>query len=202
MLDTPLGSISFYFHPCVYEPAEDTLLAIEVVIELLSNTSTTPRRVLDLGSGSGVIGAAISRGFGSFVVAVDINHYASLASENTLDGRGISLLCDWATCFKQASFDLVILNPPYLPVRDVLKDCPLLPKAWGASPKELERACRHGARVSSGGLIIVYSSLSGWAPFECLRNNGFKVIVRKSKSFFMETIWGVGAWRFHDYGKA
>ncbi|MCE4619747.1 MAG: methyltransferase [Desulfurococcales archaeon] len=198
VLETPAGPVRVYIDPCVYEPAEDSMLAIEAALDLARSIGVKPRLLLDAGSGSGVIGAALAGFFDSITVAVDINPRAVLASSRTLGSRGVALRCYWASCL-WGDFDLGVLNPPYLPVRDVDRECPYLPLAWGAEPVELERACRSVSRVSRG-VVVVYSSLSGWSPIPCLERLGFEVIVSREESFFMERLRAVGAWRFSGDG--
>jgi release factor glutamine methyltransferase len=193
LLETPVGRVRVFLHPCVYEPAEDSMLAIRVAVELVERSGSKPQLLLDAGSGSGVIGASLARVYGSFVVAVDINPYAVAASAKTLNGMGVAIRCDWAKCLRSV-FDLAILNPPYLPVKDDYEKCPYLPLSWGSLPGELERACRSVARVARR-IVLVYSSLSGWDPGKCLEDMGFNIIVSREEAFFMERIIAVGAVR-------
>ncbi len=198
LFETPLGIVRVYTSNCAYEPAEDSFLAIRIASKLIKKINLKPRIILDIGSGTGILGISISQEYGSYVIGVDINPYAVKATRETLGSRGVAIQCNWASCFK-GPFDLSIMNPPYLPVHDELRDCPELSLSWGASPDILEGACESIARVSRS-LVIVYSSLSGWTPFECLGRFGFKAIVSGGMRFFMEKIYAVGAWRHQGSG--
>ena len=193
MYETPIGLVKVYLDNCVYEPSDDTMLALKTAFQLVRRLKFKPVIILDAGSGSGLIGAALSLNYDSFVVAVDINPHAVRSTMKTLDGRGVSIQCRWASCLT-GSFDLSILNPPYLPVNDRLEDCPYLPQAWSSNPQLLEEACNSVARISKA-IVIVYSSLSGWEPYWCLERHGFRIIVSRVENFFMEKLWAIGAWR-------
>ncbi|MFB6228046.1 MAG: HemK2/MTQ2 family protein methyltransferase [Halobacteriales archaeon] len=92
----------------VYEPAEDSRLLAETVTEHIK----APDRLLDVGTGTGYIGARVRETTNAPVVGVDLNpHACRRARENGLDAvRG-----DLMDPFRSDSFDVVVFNPPYLP---------------------------------------------------------------------------------------
>lgn len=92
----------------VYEPAEDSRLLAETVAEHLD----TPGRLLDVGTGTGYVGARIRDEMNGRIVGVDLNpHACRRARENGVDAvRG-----DLTEPFRADSFDVVVFNPPYLP---------------------------------------------------------------------------------------
>ena len=98
--------------PTAYEPREDSFLLLEAVAEL----SLEGMRVLDMGTGSGIL-AAYCAVRGAQVTASDIDSDAIQAVRTVSQRLGIEMrlvLCD---LFAQTSgrFDLVAFNPPYLP---------------------------------------------------------------------------------------
>lgn len=180
-------------HPCVYPPSEDTLLAIRL-LESLRGRWGRLGLAADLGSGTGALGLAASLIYGSWVVATDINPWAVEATRETLGGRGVALRCHWASCLGPG-FDLAIANPPYLPVEDRLGECGgWLERAWSGGPGAVEEACLEASRVADR-VVIVYSSLTGWDPGECLARRGMRLVAKLSEHYFMEEIVAVAGER-------
>jgi len=95
-----------------YEPREDSFLMLEALTEL----SLRGLRVLDMGTGSGILAAYCARR-GADVTASDIDTEAIRALQLTSDRMGISIklvACDLFTKIHER-FDVVVFNPPYLP---------------------------------------------------------------------------------------
>jgi release factor glutamine methyltransferase len=109
--------------PDVLTPRPDTETILDQVLaDVPENRRFT---VLDLGVGSGAILLAIlaerpfARGLG-----VDVSEEAlAVARENAanlgLEARCALLRGDWARLLDDASFDLVVSNPPYIPSADI-----------------------------------------------------------------------------------
>ncbi len=149
-----------------YRPAEDTHLAIKSIESVLVR-SKTKMAVLDMGTGSGILGirAAISS-MVAHVTFADINPQAiSLARYNVGLNRGkINAACSFAQSdlFSniRGKFDLIIFNAPYLIHEE--KDIDMLSKAWDGGPSGvevsisfLERAKQH---LNTGGRVILVAS--------------------------------------------
>ena len=196
--DTVVGELEIYTHPCVYEPAEDSLLAIKAVKQL-ADEGYQPGIILELGIGTGIISVAASRLFPqAFLIGVDVNEYAFKTARRNLEGSNSTVIaCNWSSCIR-GPVDLSIVNPPYLPVSDELGECSLLSKAWSGSPGLLEDICSELASISNA-IVLVYSSLSGWSPRECLARRGFRVIHLLEESYFMEKLYAVVAVRGKDW---
>jgi release factor glutamine methyltransferase len=95
----------------------------EHLVELLKTrlTATPPRRLLDLGTGSGAIALALARAWPEAeVTALDTREEAlALAGENAaalgLGSRVRLLRSDWfAALTGEERFELIVANPPYL----------------------------------------------------------------------------------------
>jgi len=78
------GPVRFAWDPCVYEPSDDTWIAVEA-LERLGALGYRFESVLDLGSGTGVLAAVARTLFNpSLVAAVDLSPYAAKATRLTL----------------------------------------------------------------------------------------------------------------------
>jgi release factor glutamine methyltransferase len=98
--------------PTTYEPREDSFL----MLEALAESSLHGLRILDMGTGSGILAAYCARR-GADVTASDIDIDAIKTLELTTDRMGISIklvTCDLFSKIHER-FDIVVFNPPYLP---------------------------------------------------------------------------------------
>jgi SAM-dependent methyltransferase len=96
----------------VYPPQEDSLL--------LANSIIPRGRVLEIGTGSGIVAITLAKK-GHDVVATDLNPRALLAARenaaaNGVGGRVAVVRADLLSGIK-GPFDTVVFNPPYLPSR-------------------------------------------------------------------------------------
>ena len=118
--NTEFYGLSFHTSPDALIPRPETETLIEAVFKHL-NTCTNPR-ILDIGTGSGIIAITLSKSLPeSRVIATDISRKAlRLASQNArLNGVAdhISFLqTDLLTPFATPeSFHAILSNPPYIP---------------------------------------------------------------------------------------
>ena len=104
----------YYVEPGVLIPRPETELLVEAVLPLITPAS----RVLDIGTGSGCIAVTIARETSARVLASDISIDAMrIARRNgVVDG----VICDLGGAFGAGSFDVVVSNPPYVPLNDLL----------------------------------------------------------------------------------
>lgn len=109
--------------PDVLSPRPDTETILDVA--MLAFEPAQAFNVIDLGTGSGaILLAVLSERPGAHGVGTDISSEAlAVARENAanlgLDGRAAFLRTEWAAGFGDASFDLVVSNPPYIPSGDI-----------------------------------------------------------------------------------
>lgn len=114
--------------PGVLIPRPETELLVELAIAHIQLKKIASPRILDLGTGSGAIALAIAKNIPSAtVIAVDLSHQAlAIAQENAN-----FLELNQQTTFYQGSwfdalpidtthlqFDIIISNPPYIPMGD------------------------------------------------------------------------------------
>jgi release factor glutamine methyltransferase len=104
----------------VLDPRPET----ETLVELALECSPTPGRLLDLGTGSGVlIVTLLAEIAGSTGIAVDIDRAAlqvaaANAARHGVEQRVTFRLSDWASAV-DGQFDLIVANPPYVPAKAV-----------------------------------------------------------------------------------
>jgi len=106
------NGINLNVPPEVYPPQEDSLL--------LANSIIPRGRVLEIGTGSGIVAITLAKK-GHDVVATDLNPRALLATRqnaaaNGVGGRVTVVRADLLSGIK-GPFDTVVFNPPYLPSR-------------------------------------------------------------------------------------
>lgn len=100
-------------------PRPDTETLVEEVLTLLPDR-TAPLRLLDLGTGSGAILAALLTEYpAAFGVGLDRSAGAAATARDNLARLGLAarsrvLVGDWAEAVR-GPFDLVVSNPPYIP---------------------------------------------------------------------------------------
>lgn len=120
-----LGEAGFREHlfrvtPDVLIPRPETELLVE---EALRFVDDAPRKVLDLGTGSGCIGVSIALGRPTAaVLGTDASAEAlAVAQENALllGAQNIAFAqSDWFASIDGVRFDLIVSNPPYIAAED------------------------------------------------------------------------------------
>lgn len=109
----------------MYEPAEDSFLLKEAIIEFCKNKkeinskSSKLNFALDMGTGSGILAQELANHFEK-VIAVDINEETikQIKEENKLNKKIILIQSDLFENVPKQKFDLITFNPPYLPNED------------------------------------------------------------------------------------
>jgi len=120
---------------------ETTQLCLCALDELAAQRSLG--RVLDLGTGSGLLGVAAVRLGAPYVVGSDIDEAALASARRHAEINQVSLqlvLADGCAAFRDRSFDLIVANltlPLLLAQRD-----------------EMRRVCRSGGRIVLSGLLL------------------------------------------------
>ncbi len=180
----------FRVEPNVYEPAEDTFLLAENL------DAHQGEKVLELGTGCGLL-AILAAKAGARVVATDINPAALECARANAAVHGVvdSINFRLSDLFEPVAgerFDLVIFNPPYLPVRpEEALDGPL-DRAWEAGPDGRMVIDRflHGLPdhlTPNGRVLFVQSSLADISKtLQALEVGGFQINALREKLPFEE----------------
>ncbi len=173
-----------------YEPSDDTYMIMDAIKSL-----SRARIALDIGCGSGVLSIVIARK-GIVALCVDISPCAvesalSTARNNRIESLVDIVQCDSATCLRSDSVDLVVSNPPYLPVREHHLDEGI---SWSGGVDGIEiplRFLTEGMRVCKSNCTIVFV-VSSLQKFEALFNELARVcrdvLIEWRARFFFERL--------------
>jgi release factor glutamine methyltransferase len=157
--------LCFEVYEEVYEPAEDTFLAADVLKEIITEGET----VLDVGTGCGIL-AVIASKKAKKAVATDVNpHAVDCAKQNAEANRASSKVqVRLGDLFKPISetekFSLIVFNAPYLPsTQDEHRFWKS--RAWAGGPtgrKIIDRFIRNAPHYLdiNGRILLVQSTLS------------------------------------------
>ena len=99
-------------------PRPDTELLVEIILDRFD---PSPRKVIDLGTGSGALAVTIKQERRNWqVLATDISAATlNMAKQNTPINSPIDFLQgNWLDCIDQACIDLIVANPPYIASTD------------------------------------------------------------------------------------
>ncbi len=106
---------TFCINKNVLIPRPETEILVEKAIELLAK----PKKVLDIGTGSGIIAILLAKRTGAVVTAVEKNEKAIyiLKKNIALHGVGDKVIpvCDDLFPPEPEGFDMIVSNPPYVP---------------------------------------------------------------------------------------
>ncbi len=108
----------------VLDPRPDTEGLVGAVIDALGGRRAAPLRLLDLGTGSGAILAALLHELpGAFGIGVDRSLKACRVAATNLRALGLGartgVVCGSWTEPLAGTFDAVVANPPYIPSREM-----------------------------------------------------------------------------------
>ncbi len=181
--------------PEVYEPAEDSFL-------LANFLDRVSGKIMDMGTGSGILAILAAKNPGNDVTAADISEEAlECAKENAKEnGSHINTLqTDLFTSLEDGKYDAILFNPPYLPTSKKEKLDGPINRAFdgGKDGREIiDRFLREfDSYLNPGGnLLMVSSSLSDTEKtLTILRQKGFQVQVLKDERIWFEKLSVIGA---------
>ena len=162
---TEFWSLPFKVTPAVLIPRPDT----EILVEEALKRADDALSILDVGTGSGAIAVALAHELpAAQVVAVDCSPEALAvardnAALNGVDGR-IAFQEGDLFALESAEYDLVLSNPPYIPVADIPT---LMPEVRDHEPR--------GALVGGEDGLEAYRALARQAP-TLLRAQGWLLV--------------------------
>ncbi len=162
-----------------YRPSDDTFL----LAECLQNASG--RFAMEIGTGSGYICRLLETHFAT-VVATDIDVNAIKHAKDTVHDVTF-VCCDSSSAISNIRFDLIVMNPPYLPSEEILD------AAVDGGKEGIEvtvKMINDSMRLlhPNGRMVIVASSAANYMMLaESLRQMGLATsIIGKKKLAFEE----------------
>lgn len=202
------GGIRYHVHEQVYEPHDDTWLLVDFV----QAGDWDGRRVLEVGCGAGLaVLAAVDKG--AFGIGSDRNPEAvrlfrSNAALNGLhDVEGV--LADLVSPFDPGTIDVVLFNPPYLPVDPDLPVSGPLAYALEGGPSgdevidrflsHLEEWARRGSRIPEVVLVLSNHNDAGMVRRRLAALGLDRVESGEPRRWFFHRIW---VERHHRSGSA
>ncbi len=179
----------------IYSPEEDSYLLAEQVKKFSKN-----KKVLDIGSGSG-IQAETAKKFGAkSVLASDID------SESIHNLKQKNIPCIKSDLFKKikGKFDIIIFNPPYLPEDSREDNISKRATSGGKKGDEIIlKFLKHSkTHLNKNGIILLL--VSSLTPkkriLEVIKKEKFSYIVLSKKKIFFETleVWKISLKQFKN----
>ncbi|MBG6094078.1 putative protein N(5)-glutamine methyltransferase [Nocardioides luteus] len=149
--------------PGVFVPRQRSALMVDLAVQGIAHRTT--RRVLDLGCGTGALGAAVAaRVQGAEVWATDIDAAAVACARRNLPPDRVLLGDLYAPLPRDLEFDVIVANAPYVP-SDEIRNMP--PEArdhehhvaldGGADGLEVQRRVIEQApkHLAPGGVLVI-----------------------------------------------
>jgi release factor glutamine methyltransferase len=177
----------------VYEPAEDSFLLADVILEESILWERHPRFCVEIGSGSGYVICSLGNlvrtwAHDTYCLATDVNPSACLATKETLRNHGLDDRVEVVNCdllgplerHFHDQVDLLMFNPPYVvtPDEEVLQGG--ISAAWAGGCKgrmiidrlleKLDRLMAIGGRVY---MIAIHDNVPE-EIMETVRRRGFE----------------------------
>jgi release factor glutamine methyltransferase len=172
----------------VYEPQEDTFLLLNQSAKEVKKDD----KILEIGTGSGFIAKNLAERVSiKNILCTDVNPWAVKCAR----GKGLKVLQSDLFERVYGKFDLILFNPPYLPMDNSEISDKMLERAWDGGKDGLEVICRFLEHVGdylapNGRFLLVVSSLSDVPKaIKLAENKGFKIEQRAMEKFFFETLY-------------
>ncbi len=114
----------FYVNESVLIPRVETEILVEKTLEIAKEIRA--RRILDVGTGSGIIAITLKEELPDVkIFATDVSERAlRVAHRNAqLLNAGVTFIqCDMLSCFGENTFDIIVSNPPYVGESDPFEE--------------------------------------------------------------------------------
>ena len=178
-------SLNLQVSPAVLIPRPETELLVELALRHIPQSEEC--RIVDLGTGSGAIALALARERpNSRIVAADASEEALSVARINAERLGIGnvefVQSDWFGALGDATFDVIVSNPPYIASNDVhlsqgdLRFEPRAALVSGVDGLDSIREIVRGApqRLNAGGWLLIEHGLDqGSAVRELFAQSGF-----------------------------
>jgi release factor glutamine methyltransferase len=163
---TQIGDLSIEVPPSVFHPG--VFVTSKMFAAFLRDRDFSGKRVVEVGTGSGILAISAARAGARHVVALDINPGAVKAARMNADRNGVGQRLEsrlsnlFAAVRADERFDVIISSPPSF----AGEPCDMADHAWFAGPgyshlRDLFRAAM--AHLTDGGEMLLLSSDSNIA---------------------------------------
>lgn len=122
---TEFYGLDFKVNPDVLIPRQETEILVDKALEVIKSSGLTKPKILDIGTGSGCISVAIASKIDCEIHAIDNSADAiETASANSdLNGTSNKITFSKLNIFTDivefANYDVIVSNPPYIPVTEM-----------------------------------------------------------------------------------
>ena len=164
----------------IYEPDEDSFLLASSISPFCTN-----KKVLDMGCGMGYL-ALEAQKIALSVHCVDINE----AAVNSCKVLGLDAITSDLFSEVSGKFDVILFNPPYLPLEQEEDEESALITSGGIEGHELLECFLAEAQhylISNGCILVLVSSLTPFVE-ELFKNYSYSFTLLKEKKLFFETL--------------
>lgn len=189
----PAAGFRLTVRPTVFHPR--FFISSERFAQLVDGLDLAGKRVLDVGTGSGILALAAARAGAESVIAADINPNAALnaaenAHANGFSGRVTALCSNLLTALApRPLFDVILSSPP----KHAGEPRDLADRGWHAGPQYRDVAAlfkQASERLKPDGrLYVMVSSDSDLDLFGRLIDEaGFRARLAYERSFYIESM--------------
>jgi len=190
---TRVAGFRLTVRPTVFHPRY--FISSECFAEFIGSLDLKGKRVVDVGTGSGILALAAARAGAESVLATDINPNAALTAAENAQANGIgdrvTAVCSnlLAAFSPRPLFDVILSSPP----KHAGEPRDLADRGWHAGPKYRDVAAlfdQARERLKPGGsLYVMISSDSDLSLFATLiERAGFCARLAHERSIFIESL--------------
>jgi len=189
---TQVAGFHLRVRPTVFHPRY--FISSECFAEFISQLDLRGQRVVDVGTGSGILALAAARAGAEYVVATDINPNAALATIENARGNGlgdrVGALCSnlLSALAPRPLFDVILSSPP----KHAGEPRDLADRGWHAGPDYRDIAAlfeEARARLKPGGRLYVMVSSDSDLDLlgRLVEKAGFRAKVALERSIYIES---------------